>query len=172
MLATASNNKSQVITELTTTLALLLRSFSPDSQVLATASNDESQLITELTITLALLLRSFSPNGQMLATASNDESARLWDVATGACISSLEAHHDCMRCAAFSPDGASLATSSNDEMSRLWDVATGMCVATLKGHRGAIHGHVLQVGCGMCPWACASSSGLMLPNAEEASDGT
>ncbi len=87
---------------------------------------------------------AFSPDGTKLASASWDKSGeaggvKLWDVATGQNIATLQGHTDGGNSVAFSPDGTVLASGSYDETVKLWKVSTGQNIATLQGHRGAVY---------------------------------
>ncbi|NQT85178.1 DUF1080 domain-containing protein, partial [bacterium] len=98
---------------------------------------------------------AFSPDGRLLASAARDHTIRLWDPATGRCLSFLRGHIDSVEAVAFSPDGGAppgggapppaaggrLASASYDRTVRVWDVATGRCTHTLEGHRD----HVVSV---------------------------
>ena len=116
--------------------------FSPGGQYLAVASGI-GVWIYEVATSRALMLIptassvesvSFSPDGATLASGSPDGTIRLWDVATGEPIGTLQGHADWVRSVSFSPDGMTLASGSSDETVRLWDVATGAPIATLEGH--------------------------------------
>jgi WD40 repeat protein len=67
---------------------------------------------------------AFSPDGKMLATASEDHSIKLWDVAAGRLLRTLQGHAKGVSAVAFSPDGTLLASGGKDKVI-LWDVASG-----------------------------------------------
>jgi WD40 repeat protein len=63
---------------------------------------------------------------------------KLWDVAAGTQVASLEAHKLPVMCVAFSPDGRLLAAGSNDQTITIWDVATRQARRTLIGHNSYV----------------------------------
>jgi WD40 repeat protein len=69
-----------------------------------------------------------------LASASIDNTIKLWDVATGRELRTLNGHKDGVISVAFSPDGATVASGGMDNTVKLWDVATGRELGTLNGH--------------------------------------
>ena len=121
--------------------------FSPGGQYLAVASSI-GVWIYEVATSRALMLIptasevfsvSFSPDGATLASGSWDGTVKLWDVATGEIIATLEGHTDVVRSVSFSPDGATLASGAGDGTVKLWDVMTGEPIATLEGHTAGVH---------------------------------
>jgi WD40 repeat protein len=64
----------------------------------------------------------FSPDGTKLVSASADQTVRVWDVATGECVQTLQGHTDAVRSAGFSPDGTNLVSASSDTTVRMWRV--------------------------------------------------
>jgi WD40 repeat protein len=81
---------------------------------------------------------AFQPSGKLLATAGEDATIKLWNVATGDEVRTLQGHVWGVRSIAFSPDGKFLASGSGDMTVRLWEVATGETVATLRGHNDGV----------------------------------
>jgi WD40 repeat protein len=77
---------------------------------------------------------AFSFDGTKALTGSCDTTARLWDIATGNSIATLQGHTGPIYVVAFSPDGTKALTGSWDHTACLWDVATGNLIATLQGH--------------------------------------
>ncbi len=118
--------------------------FSPDGTTLASGSGDHIRLWdVEMRIPITTLRHRqgdvvysviFSPDGTILASGSHDHIVKLWDVATGENIATLEGHTGAVSSVAFSPNGLILASGSEDSTVRLWDVAAGENIATLEGH--------------------------------------
>ena len=85
-------------------------------------------------------------------SGSGDNTLKVWDVATGKCVATLEGHSDEVRCGvrctfcddvsslqvydvAVFPDGLRVVSASGDGTLKVWELLTGECVRTLEGHR-------------------------------------
>jgi WD40 repeat protein len=102
--------------------------------------------------TLAVAL---SPDGRLLATGGIvhrssrekvvDPPVRLWELASGQEVATLQGHAESTLCLAFSPDGRLLASGSGDRWSdddhtvRIWDVATARELRRFEAHRGMVN---------------------------------
>ena len=76
--------------------------------------------------------RRVSEDGKLILTAGRDLTARIWRVADGAPLVTLEGHDAALSSAALSPNGNYVVTTSAaDHTVRLWDVASGREIATL-----------------------------------------
>lgn len=71
-----------------------------------------------------LYTATFSPDGVLLATTSDDKTIRLWSVADGSLLRTLEGHGGATKSAEFLPDGR-LVSCANDATVRVWDCGTG-----------------------------------------------
>eukprot|EP01052_Picozoa_sp_SAG31_P023732 SAG31_NODE_1975_length_6751_cov_2.067498_6_plen_540_part_00 len=76
--------------------------------------------------------------GARLASGSDDDSnIRIWDVATGALVRTLQGHDDVVG-AAVALTGNRLASGSEDHTVKIWDHATGTLLHTLEGHTRSV----------------------------------
>jgi WD40 repeat protein len=98
---------------------------------------------------------ALSPDGQLLASggivyrsshdARVDPPIRLYEVATGRVVATMNGHEETTRGLAFSPDGRWLASGSGDQWSandctvRIWSIATGRELRRFEGHRGRVN---------------------------------
>jgi WD40 repeat protein len=80
----------------------------------------------------------FTPDGRTLASGGLDDAVKLWDVASGQEIRTLEGHRSGVTSVMFSPDGLTLASGGLDNAVKLWDVASGQEIRTLEGHSDGI----------------------------------
>lgn len=135
--------------------------FSPDGMILASGSADNTIKLWE--IASGKLLRTlkghfdqvnvitFSPDGKTLASGSGDHigiegigmsddyTIKLWEMASGRLLRTLESHSNIVTTLAFSPDGKILASGSEDCTIKLWEAATGELHRTLEGHFDDVH---------------------------------
>ena len=63
---------------------------------------------------------------------------RLWDLATGQSLRTLEGHTDAVSAVAVLPDGRRALSGSDDNTLRLWDLASGETLRTLEGHTARV----------------------------------
>jgi hypothetical protein len=104
-----------------------------------------------------------SPDGKRAVSSWNQtqdslrgswKTLKVWDLATGQAILTLNGHTDTVTSAAFSPDGRDIVSASYDRTAKVWDLAKGQEVFTLKGHLDAVESvavspdgrHIVSVG--------------------------
>lgn len=108
---------------------------SPDGNLMARADRDAKmflyalpgarpQLELEGGVIMLTFRVAFSPDGGRLLAASIDGRVRVWDVATGKLLATMETGA-MVPAAAWSPDGRWVATGGLDRRVRLWDAAGG-----------------------------------------------
>jgi len=92
---------------------------------------------------------AYSPDGKHIASGSRehkttlDSTVKIWDAATGECMTTLTEHGIDVDSVAYSPDGKRIASAitsgSQGSMVKIWNVATGVCVLKLMGHSNYIN---------------------------------
>lgn len=81
---------------------------------------------------------AFSPDGTTLGSASDDKTIKLWNLASGQEIRTLEGHSNWIWTVAFSPDSKILASGSADKTIKLWNLETGKLIRTLQGNSDGV----------------------------------
>lgn len=74
---------------------------------------------------------NINPAGNLIVTGSYDETVRLWDMKTGKCVRTLNAHSDPVSAVEFNIDGTLIVSSAYDGLCRVWDTTSGRCLKTL-----------------------------------------
>lgn len=123
--------------------------FSPDGKILATISTnqvavweaEDSQQLLSLPgdmVGPTIIHLSFSPDGKRLAVANMDGVPKVWDLASGKLVFSLNGHTVMCDAIDYSPDGGRLATGDESGVIKFWDAATGQEQLSF-GQGGVIH---------------------------------
>jgi WD40 repeat protein len=75
----------------------------------------------------------FHPDGHLLASGGYDGAVKIWDAATGECVTALDGFNGKVMSVKFSQDGTLLAISC-ESIVQIWDLATQTSIRTLAGH--------------------------------------
>ncbi len=79
----------------------------------------------------AILCAACSPDGRRVLAGFNDGTARLWDLASGALLTTLVTSMGRVSALCFTPDGEQALTASEDGWLRLWDLTSGHLLSAL-----------------------------------------
>lgn len=133
--------------------------FSPNGRLLASITLNNvilwdvmagKELLTVDSGTVIASSIAFSSDGKLLISAGTQSlnikthevgkstPIKLWDVATGREVRSIDSNTEVINAVAISQDGRLLASGGFDSTIKLWDVATGRELRILTGHAGMI----------------------------------
>ncbi|MEH2157637.1 serine/threonine-protein kinase [Nostoc sp.] len=87
----------------------------------------------------SVLSVAISPDGKSIASSGDDRKIKLWNLATGKQISSLNAYSQQVNAVAISPDGKTLVGGGDDNTIKVWNLATEKQIRTLTGHSDSVH---------------------------------
>ncbi len=83
---------------------------------------------------------AFSPDGRLLASGGSDSAARVWEVATGKLLFTLDGHMGGVSKVVFATDGRTLLTASENCTAFLWEAATGQQIRKFGQHKRWVWG--------------------------------
>ena len=78
-----------------------------------------------------------------IVSASADGSVRLWNLADGAAVATIN-HGAPLTALAVSPDGATIVSAAADNSVKIWKAADGAAIGAIAGHPAAVNG--LEIG--------------------------
>ena len=81
---------------------------------------------------------AIAPDNRTALSSSDDCTLKLWDLAAGEELDTLEGHTG-VSVVAIAPDSRTALSGSGDGTLKLWDLATGKELRTLKGHSDPVN---------------------------------
>jgi WD40 repeat protein len=75
-----------------------------------------------------------SPDGKFIVSGSGDQTIKVWSLASGECLRTLQGHISFVTSVAVSGDGKFIVSGSGDQTIKVWSLASGECLRTLQGH--------------------------------------
>ncbi len=63
-----------------------------------------------------------APDGRHFATGGSQGVLRVWEFATGKCVSEQKGHSSTISCVKFSPDGKQIVTTGTDGLVLVWNM--------------------------------------------------
>jgi len=81
----------------------------------------------------------FSIDGRYALSISRRGTLKFWEVESGRCARTFEAHTRAISSANLSADGRYALSASWDETLKLWELETGRCLCTFVGHTGKVN---------------------------------
>ncbi len=93
------------------------------------------EMVAQFGHTAAITDAQFSADGRLLVTGSADYTLKVWDVATGVLLRTLDSHTEAVSSIAVSADGRVVVSGADDRLVKVWDVETGRVLHTFDAHR-------------------------------------
>ncbi|MDZ8183641.1 MAG: serine/threonine-protein kinase [Nostoc sp. ChiSLP02] len=87
----------------------------------------------------SVLSVAISPDGKTIVSSGDDRKIKLWNLATGKQISSINTYSGQVNVVLISPDGKTLVSGNDDNSIKIWTLATGRQIRTLTGHSDSVH---------------------------------
>ncbi len=146
---------------------ILSVAFSPDNHLLASSDTQGNIYLREMPYGRMKAVYSahltwiwkvvFSPDGRWLASGSYDGLIKIWDVATGHCVNTIN-HGTPVSNLAWSPEGTQVASVGLRSCFNVWDAKTGALVYALDIHAPRL----ASVAWGQCRTSSGGSCSLLV----------
>lgn len=83
-------------------------------------------------------MRHLKVYGNRVITASHDKSLKIWDLATGQIVQTLEGHNEYVMCIKVLKQENLLFSGAHDATVKVWDLASGKCLHTFSAHQSGV----------------------------------
>lgn len=116
----------------------LVAAMESDKPVISVYTWQRDQPIARLVLPQKMRCLALSPCGTYLAAGAPDGRLCVWDVGTGALLTSLEVHYRAVTVLRWTPDSAALVTASEDARVCVWSLPALFHATDLHGSTGAL----------------------------------
>jgi WD40 repeat protein len=79
-----------------------------------------------------------TPDGTRIVSGSDDRTLKVWDLASGELVQTLEGHADAITAIAITPDGARAVSACRDQTIKVWNLGAAAAAPGQVGHAAAV----------------------------------
>lgn len=98
-----------------------------------------AEIIPQIGHSASVSCVAVTPDGKYVVSGSEDHTIKIWELATGRLLRSLEGHSDDVRAIAVTPDSNIVVSGGDDNAIKIWQLATGKLLRSFEGHdRGGV----------------------------------
>jgi WD40 repeat protein len=110
----------------------------PSVSVTPATNNIFRRLYSRSEHTKPVLGVAISPDGKIVVSGSADNTIKVWDLASGRLLRTIEPHSSWIFSVAISPDGKNIVSGNWDNTIDIWQIEDGKRLRSLNGHKDSV----------------------------------